>query len=375
MRQQMTIALAMLAATALVAAPTIYPTGVTIHDPMQAYQGLNLYVDSSRNGGNGLIVLADMYGQDVQTWVSPAAGLDVRYLVKPLANGNILTEYTDTSTNGIVLVEMDWNGSIVWRVDWPGAINPHHDFTRLANGNTMALVWRSSNKSIFPKPFADDQLIELTPAGKVAWDWSTAAHYDELPYTANERALMVAASAAGKPQIFHSNSAQVIPPNALEATDQRFRAGNIMVSQRDTNMIFIVDRLTGSVVWSDRQAIGQHQPHVLPSGNVLINDNGGEAGYPQVSRLWSQALEINPLNGAVVWSYSAASGGMTPDQAYFGAMIGGATRLPNGNTLIAEGTWGRAFEVTSGGEIVWELVLPPNNELYRIERVELGWSQ
>ena len=33
-------------------------------------------------------------------------------------------------------------------------------------------------------------------------------------------------------------------------------------------------------------------------------------------------------------------------------------RLPNGNTLICEGQWGRLFEVTMDGEIVWDYVSP-----------------
>jgi hypothetical protein len=35
-----------------------------------------------------------------------------------------------------------------------------------------------------------------------------------------------------------------------------------------------------------------------------------------------------------------------------------ARRLPNGNTLICEGDFGRLFQVTPAGEIVWEYVNP-----------------
>ena len=38
--------------------------------------------------------------------------------------------------------------------------------------------------------------------------------------------------------------------------------------------------------------------------------------------------------------------------------MGSAQRLPNGNTLIAESSFGRFFEVTTEGEIVWEYVNP-----------------
>jgi hypothetical protein len=38
--------------------------------------------------------------------------------------------------------------------------------------------------------------------------------------------------------------------------------------------------------------------------------------------------------------------------------MGIAQRLTNGNTLITESSFGRFFEVTSQGEIVWEYVNP-----------------
>ena len=37
--------------------------------------------------------------------------------------------------------------------------------------------------------------------------------------------------------------------------------------------------------------------------------------------------------------------------------MAGCQRLPNGNTLIAEATTGRTFEVTCKGEVVWEYLL------------------
>ena len=43
---------------------------------------------------------------------------------------------------------------------------------------------------------------------------------------------------------------------------------------------------------------------------------------------------------------------------FFLAAHGNAQRLPNGNTLINEASFGRFFEVTRDGEIVWEYVNP-----------------
>jgi hypothetical protein len=51
---------------------------------------------------------------------------------------------------------------------------------------------------------------------------------------------------------------------------------------------------------------------------------------------------------------------------FFSQFISSAQRQPNGNTLICEGANGRIFEVTPGGEIVWEYVNPFANERGRI---------
>lgn len=55
----------------------------------------------------------------------------------------------------------------------------------------------------------------------------------------------------------------------------------------------------------------------------------------------------------IVWQYTD-----TPLHNFFSPYISGAQRLPNGNTLITEGNYGRLFEVTPDKEIVWEYVNP-----------------
>ena len=59
------------------------------------------------------------------------------------------------------------------------------------------------------------------------------------------------------------------------------------------------------------------------------------------------------MSDEVVWSYEGTS-----REPFFTAFCGTAERLANGNTLIVESDNGRAFEVTMGGEIVWEFHNP-----------------
>lgn len=43
---------------------------------------------------------------------------------------------------------------------------------------------------------------------------------------------------------------------------------------------------------------------------------------------------------------------------FYSSFISSARRLPNGNTLICEGMYGRIFQVTQSGETVWEYMNP-----------------
>jgi outer membrane protein assembly factor BamB len=82
---------------------------------------------------------------------------------------------------------------------------------------------------------------------------------------------------------------------------------------------------------------------LLDNGNMLLFDNNREG----LRR--SAVLEFDPLTGKVLWSYKERD----PD-VFFSKSCGSVQRLANGNTLITESDYGRAFELTPDKEIVWE---------------------
>jgi len=63
----------------------------------------------------------------------------------------------------------------------------------------------------------------------------------------------------------HTNSIHSLPANPL--SDPRFKEGNILVSQRDTSIVFIIDRPSGDIVWKTDPnqgiSLGQHSPQLL----------------------------------------------------------------------------------------------------------------
>ena len=127
--------------------------------------------------------------------------------------------------------------------------------------------------------------------------------------------------------------------------------GDILASFRPTSTVVRISRKTRKIVWKlgPPTVSGQHAPTPLANGNVLIFDNG-------VHRLddsmpYSRVIEVNPATNETVWKYQDSP-------AWNFAAHGCARRLPNGNTLITESSFGRFFEVTKEGKIVWEYVSP-----------------
>ena len=142
--------------------------------------------------------------------------------------------------------------------------------------------------------------------------------------------------------------------------------GSVMVSYAFMSIISIIEKSTGNIIW--RWGMGhelgfQHNPTVLDNGNILVFDNGRHRQLPPD---YTRVIEINPKTNEVEWEYTA-----DPPGDFYASFVGGAQRLPNGNTLICDGPHGRFFEVTPAGETVWEYVNPFHYQFMRFGRTNM----
>ena len=419
-------ALVLLSAGLAAASPSVYPTGTTRLDPARAWPSFVLFT-----GGDETARLIDLDGRTVHTWhdVGGFAPLLIAPALTPGQRGHVLVTLENAAGRGVDLVpgrvgpqvsktigELDWDGRVLWRfgAQAPGGLaQQHHDWARLPDGHTLVLANLRHAVAGFKQPeILDDVAYEVDAAGAITWRWVASEHLEELGFTPAQLALVRGSDNA---DVLHINDLKPLGPNHwFDAGDARFAPDNLIWCSRNANVIAIVDRRSGRVVWSlgpnypaiprgaaarrvprpVDQISGQHDAQIIPAGlpgagNLLVFDNQGEAGYPAVelpTTGGSRVLEIDPVSRQVVWQYTAEDSGQ-PSWAFRSTHISAARRLPNGNTFIDEGQSGRLFQVTRDGDIVWEYVnvyprvgkdpvtgkATENRQLYRAQPVPLDW--
>ena len=352
--------------------------GVCTYDERRAAPGYTLfchtYEDPSQSeSGAGHIYLIDMEGRVAHEWVTHTAQ---QSFCRLLPDGTLIYPTRDRSKleeAGIRALAPD--STVLWhyhcRID--------HDFQVLDNGNLMLHTITDHmvpalGKGLKRNPY----MLEITPEFDLVWEWRGEEHIGELRHLLPTRAWQHVWERIEGRYAFdwaHNNTCQIIPPNASAEREAsrggpvRFAPGNIVFSYRSLDVIGVIDRETGLIVWAwgPGELDGQHKPHVLANGNLLIYDNGTLRGY-------SRVIELNPLSGNIEWSYTAQ-----PREAFLSEYISGAQRLPNGNTLICEGAKCHLFEVTPEGHVVWDYVSPLQERgamfIYRCLRYDPGYVQ
>ncbi|MBN2060372.1 MAG: aryl-sulfate sulfotransferase [Deltaproteobacteria bacterium] len=419
--------------------PSVFPTGTTIYDPDKCWNGYTVF--QAREAGAAII---DMNGQVLQIWQGlqgfPNKLLPGGYVMGSTGLRSSKHGYQDQTD----LVQVDWEGKIIWRFDHhelikdPGQdprwmARQHHDYQREGNpvgyfvpgmepkpleGNTIVLCHRNLyNTEISDKLLLDDVFLELDWEGNIIWEWVCSRHFDEFEFSEAARNTMARNPnfldiGVGFGDWMHINSMSFLGKNKwYESGDDRFHPDNIIFSGRQTNIIAIIERKSGKVVWKigpdydiRRELrdigwiIGPHHAHIIPKGlpgegNLMIFDNGGFAGYgvpnPGSSsglnyalRDYSRVLEIDPISLKVIWQYSPAEADCAPPSnsyLFYSPLVSSAQRLPNGNTMITVGCGGIMIEVTPKHELVWEYISPyyaanrNTNLVYRAYRVPYDW--
>jgi len=351
--------------------------------------------------------LIDMNNSFVHSWSSQYSVANTVYL---LENGHILRPgrlpgaLLNGGAAGGVIEEIDWSGNVVWHFEYSSSSYLlHHDIARLPNGNVLAIAWevksgaeaiqagRSSGQEIWPL-----HIIEVEPTGasggNIVWEWHAWDHLVQDYDPSKDNYGVV----AEHPELFDVNLSGGGGPGGgdwvhANGIDYNEKLDQIVFSSHTFDEFYIIDHSTttaeaaghtggnsgkgGDILyrWGNPQNydLGTsgdqvfyvcHDAHwiddsIPDGGNIMIFNNGdGRPGgnsssvdiiNPPVDSLgnysYTPAYPFLPLS--LLWTHTCQN---------YSNHLSGAQRLPNGNTMVIEGTSGHFYEIAPNGTEVWD---------------------
>ncbi|WP_225724866.1 MULTISPECIES: aryl-sulfate sulfotransferase [unclassified Nocardia] len=320
-------------------------TGLIGSDPELASPGYTLYAPLA---ANGLVELVDLAGSVVHRWQLPyRPGRHARLLADgSLAYNGATLEHAPFAMwrkySGGSMGRYDRNGLLLNEIRDP---LQHHDAHHYDDGRILYTAVEPLTGAAAGRirgGVADteadgvvwaDVIKEVAPDGSSLWEWKAADQLDPAEFPL-------------QPHYWREHWPLI---NSVYPLD----ADTVVASLRSVSAVILIDRHTGKVTSvADRATVAQ-QHHATPvgDGRILVFDNGTFRTGESVT--YSRVIEIDTATGEIAWRYQDS-----PREAFFTPFMGGAQRLPNGNTLITEAAFGRIFEVTAAQRICWEYVVP-----------------
>ena len=292
------------------------------------------YTLYAAQSGKGLVKLIDITGDLVYEWNMPVRpGRDAVLL----RNGNLAYNGSHKESanlypawdiwHGGHFMQMNPKGDIVWEHE---DIYHHHDAQWLENGN---LLYAVAEEAFVPPigPVISDRIKEVNRKGEVVWEWCVWEHIFPHIYKTHE--------------CFSTDHWPMV--NGI------FQFGNVvLLSLRTTSGIIAVDKNSKEILWEIKYPLvaQQHDPSLTSEGNILCFDNGN---IRPNSIHHSRIVEFSQRTKELVWEYKDPM-----PATFFSPYMGSVEKLWNGSYSICESAFGRIFEVTSLGRLMWEYVIP-----------------
>lgn len=329
-------------------------------DTSDAYPGLNLITRSAKDFTLRADI-TDMDGKVLHEWIINWFDIwpDATHVPDSLLpknkpgtqiHGAVIMDNGDLVFNfdHQGLVRLGLRGEVVWRLPYltHHSVHLHDDGNLWVCGRRHHTTYDARLPNRVP-PFDEYTILEVTPDGKIAGEWSVA----DILIENGQAGLLYLGTLANDTtktggDVLHLNDVEPFPASMKPGF---FKKGDILVSLRNINTVFVFNRTSRKIKcictgWFVRQ----HDPDFLDGNRFSVLDNN----------LTSQ--KHNPQSRIVIVS--------APDrtaEAYFEGnetmpfytpLMGKHQWLPNGNLLITESCIGRAFEINQRKEVVWEYI-------------------
>ena len=217
---------------------------------------------------------------------------------------------------------------------------------------------------------ADCVIQEISPSGVLVWSWRGTDHIDPVRESTGPQTNLI--DGLDVVDVFHFNSIDV---------DAK---GNLLVSARDMDAVWYIDKASGTIVWKMGGApyskdgaqiirlVGdpettfnhQHDARFQPNGDVSLFDDHTNLSGP--ARGVEYAIDFTSGTATVVWQYAAA-GNTTA--------MGSFRRYADGSNVIA---WGLSSnpamftEVDDQGNDVLDVAIGAGDSAYRTLKVPVA---
>jgi len=338
------------------------------HDPTLAQEGVTL-VSSLWDGQNGMN-LYDMNGEILHRWrvsFSEIWADTPEWPPQKIGDWDVDIHGMHLYPDGSVVFNFEYNGLVkidrCSRVLWKLAAETHHSVETDEAGN----LWVPGRKKhsrrhpdypILKAGVEEDLILQVSPEGKIL---RTIPVLESLLKSDLAGIIFIARAADLGNQltdIGHLNSIDILS-TAMAPAFPLFKAGDILISLRNLNLVAMMDPVTEKIKWwSIGSFIQQHDPDFLPNGQIGLFDNRGEAENPNGSAYRaSRILAIDPVTREIKTLLASDERNIL-----FTAIRGNQQFLPNGNILVTEWVAGRIFEVTPEGNIAWQFIHRYNDE-------------
>lgn len=321
--------------------------GLTGVDKKKSFGGYTLICPLT----SSTVHLIDVDGNEVHSWLLPGR---IGRHARILPNGNLAvntlpSNHTAPFTffnkyGGGVMSELSPSSEVIRQYTDPLG---HHDQYHYGDGRLLytslePLSAADSAQVLGGVPGTEaeggitwaDTINEVDAQGKLVWQWKVSERLprDEYPL-----------------QPHYTREHYPLINTVLPLKD-----GNILASFRSVSSVVIIEKATGDIIWrvGPEMVAQQHNATELDNGNILIFDNGAFRNGESIQ--FTRAIEVDRKTKEIVWQYRDKSQWIY----FYSPFMGSAQRLGNGNTLLCESAYGRVFEVTKEGEVVWEFVNP-----------------
>ena len=232
---------------------------------------------------------------------------------------------------GGTITKIDWCGRLIWS-------RGGHDYNHVLERGDDGSIWTIDGQiAAFLKiDPSNGEVIERIAFGDVL-----KANANRGIFTTRYDHFETGPRALGDP--FHANDIEPLPA-ALAPMFPMFRAGDLLISLRALNLVFVLDPATYRVKWySQGETQLQHDPDWQADGTIIVLDNHW---FQPPSRL----IALDPKGGPPRIVLKGA------DYDFFTPNRGKFARLENGGYLVTSTKQGRVFETDATGKVVFEFI-------------------